>query len=108
MNAHTEETFAQQQQQPWWRYGHVWLVIAGPLMVVLASIVTIYLAVTRPDPVYQDAPRPSAGAAVTGGGADARGNNSSQSALTPAMLARNHAATGGVPPAPEPKATPSR
>jgi hypothetical protein len=26
---------------PWWRFGHVWLVIAGPAVVVVASFVTV-------------------------------------------------------------------
>jgi len=29
---------------PWWRIGHVWLVLAGPAVVVLASIVTAWIA----------------------------------------------------------------
>jgi hypothetical protein len=38
-------------RKPWWKYGHVWLVIAGPAVVVAASFVTLYIAITRPDPV---------------------------------------------------------
>ena len=30
---------------PWWRIGHVWLVLAGPAVVVLASIYTAWIAV---------------------------------------------------------------
>ena len=40
--------------KPWWKFGHVWLVIAGPAVVVVASFITVYLAVTRPDPVIDD------------------------------------------------------
>jgi hypothetical protein len=36
---------------PWWRYGMVWLVIGGPLSVVLACVVTAVLVVLHPDPV---------------------------------------------------------
>ena len=40
---------------PWWKFGYVWLIVAGPAIVVVASLVTVYLAVTRPDPlVTQD------------------------------------------------------
>lgn len=39
---------------PWWKYGHVWLVISGPAIVVVASFVTMYLAVTRADPVLDE------------------------------------------------------
>jgi len=41
---------------PWWKYGYLWLVIGGPLVVVIASFITLYLVIENPDPVYQDAP----------------------------------------------------
>ena len=37
--------------RPWWAFGHVWLVIAGPLVVVVASFITFYLAANGQDPV---------------------------------------------------------
>ncbi len=40
--------------QPWWRYGHVWLIIAGPAIVVVAGFITLWLAVSRPDPVLAE------------------------------------------------------
>jgi hypothetical protein len=67
----------QESAQPWWKHGHMWMVIGGPLIVVVASFVTLYLAVRTPDPVYAD---------PSGGTADA----------TPATQARNHAITGGI------------
>ena len=39
---------------PWWKFGHVWLVVSGPVVVVVASFITLYLAVTRPDPVVSE------------------------------------------------------
>lgn len=40
---------------PWWKFGYVWLIVAGPTIVVMACFVTLYLAVTQPDPlVTQD------------------------------------------------------
>ena len=39
---------------PWWKFGYVWLVLAGPALVVVASCVTFYLAVTRLDPVVTE------------------------------------------------------
>ena len=69
----------------WWSYGHVWLVIAGPLLVVVASFVTFYLAAHGQDPVL------STNAQVTQS-AEGVGN-----ALAPAVQARNHAATGDLP-----------
>ena len=77
--------------RPWWRYGHVRLVIAGPLVVVIASFVTIYLAIRTPDPVYVDRPKAAAPVSRPVGGPEA-------GAMTPAMQARNHAATGGAAP----------
>lgn len=70
---------------PWWKYGHMWLVVGGPLVVVVASFITLYLAVSRPDPVYADAPRAGVRAQQPADEHDP--------ALTPAMQARNHAAS---------------
>lgn len=68
---------------PWWRHGMVWLVVGGPLVVVVASVATLLIAVANPDPVLQvRAP--------------------AQQAQQPAVQARNHAAT--PPPSSEGKA----
>lgn len=80
--------------QPWWKFGHVWLVIAGPAIVVVAGFVTLYLAVSRPDPVVSaDYYREGIEINKTLGAHPA--------SLAPALQARNHAATG-VPPAARP------
>ena len=74
----------------WWRFGHVWLVIAGPAIVVVASFVTLYLALTRPDPVVaEDYYRQGIEINKTLG--------NSASSLAPAVEGRNHAATGSKP-----------
>ncbi len=65
---------------PWWRVRMLWLVLGGPLAVVVASFVTLGLAISHPDPVLEPVPSSATGAAA--GGAE-----------TPAVLARNHAAT---------------
>ncbi|PUE08925.1 nitrogen fixation protein FixH [Limnohabitans sp. T6-5] len=67
----------------WWSYGYVWLVIAGPLLVVIASFVTFYLAAHGQDPVLSTHVEAS----------DVAGGNT----LAPAVQARNHAATGELP-----------
>jgi hypothetical protein len=36
---------------PWWKHGHVWLLIAGPVAVILAGIATTVIAVRSADPV---------------------------------------------------------
>lgn len=67
---------------PWWRVGMVWLVLAGPLSVMVASFFTIRLALIHADPVIKDPVASSQTAAP---------------ALTPAVQARNHAATPTTP-----------
>ncbi len=77
--------------QPWWKFGHVWLVIAGPVVVVIAGFVTLYLAVRTPDPVVTpDYYRQGIEINKTLQAPDIR--------EAPAMQARNHAATGTLPP----------
>ncbi len=78
---------------PWWRYGHVWLVVAGPAVVVVASIVTLVLALRLPDPViageaYRQGTQVGASPGVRGEGARA---------LMPALQGRNHAASPAPP-----------
>lgn len=67
-------TDAAPEATPWWRLPIVWLVIGGPLVVIVASFVTLGLAIRYPDPVLKTS------AAAT-------------PADTPAVQARNHAAT---------------
>lgn len=60
--------------KPWYRYRMMWLVVGGPAVVVCAGIATLLIALAHPDPLLP-----------TG--------------ATPAVQARNHAAT---PPAARP------
>lgn len=71
--------------EPWWRVRMVWLVIGGPLIVVVASFVTLGLAIKHPDPVLQASSVDEASS----------GSSVNDAAHRPAMEARNHAATGG-------------
>ena len=73
-------------ERPWWQFGHVWMVIAGPAVVVVAGFFTYYLAVRTPDPVLPTAVQTSTDSAQTSGISQA-----------PAVQARNHAATGVLP-----------
>jgi hypothetical protein len=46
--------------EPWWHVGMLWLVIGGPLLVVVASLITAVIAYRVADPVldeYQSAGR---------------------------------------------------
>jgi hypothetical protein len=75
---------------PWWRHGHVWLLIAGPAAVVVAGVVTTVIAVRMPDPVVaEDYYRRGVEINKT---LAAR-----ELALQPAQQARNHAATPARP-----------
>lgn len=73
---------------PWWRERMLWLVLGGPLVVILASFVTLALALGNPDPVLSTAPSVQAEPA-----------SKTEAAIDPSRLpaqqARNHAATGG-------------
>lgn len=60
--------------EPWWRHGMVWLVISGPLIVVIAGISTAVIAIRGADPI------------VSAAGAE-------RPQARPAVQARNHAAT---------------
>jgi hypothetical protein len=84
-DAHTAPT----PSQPWWRFGHVWLVLSGPAVVVLASFFTLYLAITRGDPVV-DQKYLQASEEVD------LDHRAAAGAMTPSLQGRNHAATGGL------------
>lgn len=58
---------------PWWRLPMVWMVIGGPAAVVVAGFATLAIAILNPDPVLRVQ-------------ADTETD-------TPAVQARNHAAT---------------
>lgn len=77
---------------PWWQHGFVWLLIAGPALVVVASFVTLYLAISRPNEIVLDEsyrPQRQSDQSI-----EASRNSSG---FAPAMQGRNHAATGVVP-----------
>lgn len=73
---------------PWWRHGHLWLVIAGPAIVVVASITTAVIAARGADKLVEDTPHQ--GVAVSR-------QASAERARLPALQARNHAATPTAP-----------
>lgn len=70
---------------PWWRHAMVWLVVGGPAIVVVASFVTLALALRHPDPALR----------TTMASAQHAPAEDASDATQPAMVARNHAATGG-------------
>ena len=66
---------------PWWRHPMMWLVVGGPLAVVVAATATAVIAVRGADPVLTVAATPVV------------------RSTTPALQARNHAATAATAPA---------
>jgi len=83
---------------PWWKFGHVWMVIAGPAIVVVAGFITLYLAITRPDPVlsedyYQKGININK-ALESQAKADKAAQEAYLASMAPAAQARNHAQTG--------------
>ncbi|MDO9205511.1 FixH family protein [Methylotenera sp.] len=73
--------------KPWWNYGYVWFLISGPLLVIIAGFITLYLAVSRPDPVIDD-DYYRKGIEIN------KTLNEQRDEFAPAGQARNHAATG--------------
>lgn len=72
------------RSEPWWRFPLLWMVLAGPAVVVVASFVTLWLAMRSPDPVVaEDYYRQ--GIEINKTLADKK--------LMPALSGRNHAAT---------------
>lgn len=70
---------------PWWKYGHVWLLISGPATVVVAGILTVWIAIVKPDPVVD--------ADYYRRGLQINKQLAAERALLPAVQGRNHAAT---------------
>lgn len=73
--------------KPWWKYGHVWLILSGPLAVIVAGFVTLAIAIRVPDPVIaEDYYRRGLDINKTLAAAK-------DLQLVPAMQARNHVVT---------------
>jgi len=71
-----------------WRQPMVWLVVAGPVTVVIASFFTLSLAIRHPDPPLE---LRHSQAQAADDVADLRAREGDP---VPALVARNHAATG--------------
>lgn len=75
----------QPNAKPWWKYGHVWLLISGPAAVIVAGFVTMWLAASGADKlVTEDYYRR---------GVEINKQLAAERALLPAQQGRNHAAT---------------
>jgi uncharacterized protein len=73
------------ESKPWWKHGHVWLLISGPAVVVVAGVVTFWIARGSSDPIVtEDYYRK---------GLEINQQLARDRALMPAVQGRNHAAT---------------
>ena len=72
--------------EPWWKFGYVWLIFGGPAVVVVASFITLWLAIRTPDPVV-DEDYYQRGIAIN------KTLEAQEPTMTPALKGRNHAAT---------------
>ena len=69
---------------PWWKHGHVWLVISGPAIVVVAAVVTAWIAMSGQDKVETDYYRK---------GIEINKQLKGERSMLPALQGRNHAVT---------------
>lgn len=75
-----------EDKKPWWKFGYVWMVLGGPLSVIIASIITVYFALGTPDPAIENYYVKGLNINET--------LETNPTPLAPAIKARNHAATG--------------
>ncbi len=74
---------------PWWKFGHVWLVLAGPAAVAVGCVVTTWIALSNPDPVVA--------ADYYKRGIEINKVLGKDRAQLPAVQGRNHAVTPAAP-----------
>lgn len=74
------------KQIVWYKNPFIWLLIGGPILVIIASFITVYLAVTNPDPAIEDYYRKGIEINKT--------LDAERDGMAPAVQARNHAQTG--------------
>jgi uncharacterized protein len=99
MNAPTPVSPQKSPAVPWWRVPHMWLVVGGPALVVVAGIVTAIIATNGADPVLnkEDFERDLKAATSH---LDGKAKTDALIGMQPAGQARNHAASPVVPKAP--------
>lgn len=96
MNTATTQSSAPTTSVPWWRVPHMWMVVGGPLVVVVAAICTAYIAVSGADPVLNKADYERDLKAAQSLEGQAR--TEALLKMQPAAEARNHAASPHVTP----------
>lgn len=86
-----------QPPKSWYREPYVWLVVGGPLLVVLASLVTVYLAVKHQDPVLKGGVPPRSTPANSDGLSVEEQREAVERSNLPAGVARNHVVSPSLP-----------
>ena len=82
LGSHPAMNDKRQTAAPWWRFPIVWMVIGGPLLVVVASLFTAGIAMTHVDPVLEVS---AADSAKTGHAPAIQGRNrAAETAMQPA------------------------
>ena len=75
-------------QRPWWKEPYVWMVISGPVGVVIACAITAFYILQGPDAVVSED-------YYREGIALGKEVSIAQPPMQPAQVGRNHSATGG-------------
>ena len=75
-----------EEGRSWWKYPIVWMVVGGPVAVIITSLITWYFIAHSPNEVLIESRE-----------VETPGLSDQGAQFTPANRARNHAATGGVP-----------
>lgn len=88
---------ASAKPKPWYAEPYVWLVIGGPLVVVVASIITVTLAVRNQDPVLERKPVVTVSAESLQRLSEAERAAVLSTSLEPAQKVRNHVASPVIP-----------
>jgi hypothetical protein len=87
-NAQPQEEMQARAARPWWKEPYVWMVIAGPLSAVVACAITAVYIFQGPDRVISEE-QYREGLAIR------QQVQTAAPAMQPALLGRNHSATGG-------------
>ena len=75
-------------QRPWWKEPYVWMVISGPVGVVIACAITAVFILQGPDAVVSED-------YYREGIALGKEVSTARPPMQPAQVGRNHSATGG-------------
>lgn len=73
-----------EEKKSWWQHPIMWLVVGGPAVVVVASMLTVALAIRYPETIIDDRAHMAVAA-----------SKQDSAAMMPAIKARNHATTSG-------------